>query len=456
MKALNRFGFPLALLILAFALATVGLRLVETINLDSEPFDQSAYIGMSKTLKHSLLPGFTDGTRNPLFPWLAAKFADPHASDFFAAGKRLNVWLAVLGVVAIGFAARASLGAHGAWNLAALSGLGCLLPMSTFFGAEVLFYLFFLGLWISALRQIQSPSPMLGLAIGLFAGLAYLAKPSTGPFLGALTGFLILLILTKLLWKSCPEGLLPKNWKTLTVLVALGLTWVSYLVVISPRLVSSKQTFGSAFYSLPSFWFWVDDWDTCVRKYANCTPGALAQMTPEDQPTAANYFRRHSPSEAFARLISGTGHKLRQLVMPDGKWPWAGERKSKPRTMILPARGWYLVFAGLMTLALVFATRGTPLREPGGLAVFLFASGVFTLYTLAYGWYHVIGPGARFVMMFYIPLLWSFFAVSFSSVKTPLTKGAWIGFQALLSLLLVWRLGELLSHPAFSKISHAF
>jgi hypothetical protein len=450
------FVFPVLLAVLGFALWLTGIRVADQVNRDTDQYDQGAYIGMSKSMKGHLLPGTTDGTRNPLFPWLAGKFANPDSPDFITKGKRLNILLAALGACLIGWAARGSVGAFGAWNLAALSGLGCLLPMGTFFGAEVLFYLFFAGMWVLALSQIRHPKLKTAFLLGVLAGLAYLAKPSTGPFLGVFTVFLMLLSAIQIFWKSRPDWVLPADWNAASALPGLIILFVTFFVIISPRMAMSAKTFGEPFYNTPSFWFWADNWETCVQKYANCTKAALAQMPPEERPTAGNYFRRNSPAVALTRLTSGTLTKLKQLIVPDGKLPWKAESKSRPKRMILPARGWYLVFCGLFAFGMIAAARGVPITNPGGIACLLFGAGVFCLYTFAYGWYHVIGPGARFVMMFYIPLLWSFFSVARAAANSPARAMALNAFHVLLALPLLWRLAELSTNPEFEKIIHAF
>ena len=49
----------------------------------------------------SWYPWYSDGTRNPLFPWIAATFLDPSDAEFFEKGKQLNVVLAILATAAV-------------------------------------------------------------------------------------------------------------------------------------------------------------------------------------------------------------------------------------------------------------------------------------------------------------------------------------------------------------------
>ena len=456
MKTRADWIFLLAIMVLAIALGVVGFRIVASTNQDIDAYDQGAYLGMAQSMKTDLLPARTDGTRNPLFPWLVTRFYDPDSPDFFAAGKRLNVLLAVMGVLLIGLAAKGRLGSLASWNLAAVSGLGSLLPISTFFGAEVLFYLFFTGMWVAALDHIRRPRVVTGLILGVFSGLAYLAKPSTGPFLAAFAGFVILLILIKKLWRNPPAWFLVPDWRTSSAILGLIAALGSYFVIISPRLDSAQRTYGNAFYSLPSFWFWADNWKVCVEKYANCTEYGLSKIPPEEWPTAGNYFRRNSPTVAWERLMGGTLIKIQQLVIPDGRLPWKAENRNKPKRMLLPGRGWYLVLFGMLAVVMIAMAKGKPLTDPGGITGLAYGAGVFCLFTFAYGWYHVIGPGPRFVMMFYIPLCWSFFASASASAQGHGSARFLTIFHSLLALALGWRVGDLLLNTNFEKISHAF
>ena len=69
-------GYTVAVLFVCWSLAVIGLRITTQTNHEIEPFDQSAYVGMSKTMKGSWYPWYSDGTRNPLFPWIAAVLLD--------------------------------------------------------------------------------------------------------------------------------------------------------------------------------------------------------------------------------------------------------------------------------------------------------------------------------------------------------------------------------------------
>ena len=70
-------AYAVALAMLCGALVFIGFRITEQTNFDEEQFDQSAYSHMARQMKDSQYPWYTDGTRNPLFPWIAARTLDP-------------------------------------------------------------------------------------------------------------------------------------------------------------------------------------------------------------------------------------------------------------------------------------------------------------------------------------------------------------------------------------------
>ena len=181
-----------------------------------------------------------------------------------------------------------------------------------------------------------------------------------------------------------------------------------YFTIISPRLVYAHKTWGSAFYNLPSFWFWADDWETCVNKYADCRKIRLATLPIEEQPTMRGYFLRHDLGDALVRLRDGAVVRLIQLFHPEAKWRLSVERKDKPKRIVLPHRGLYLI--GLGALALVIcgmaASQGR-LENLGPITLPVFLGlATFVIYVMATGWYLPTGPGHRFIMTLYLPLLW--------------------------------------------------
>jgi hypothetical protein len=451
-----------AILLLCLSVVIIGFRITSDTNHDAGPFDQSAYILMSGEMSNSAYPWYSDGTRNPLFPWLAARFLDPAAPEFFESGKKFNVLLAGLGTALLGIFFGFRMGPLAGFNATALGALAVLLPLSTFFGAEVLLLVLFLFLCVTAMRLLSTNPLWLYVVLGALAGLAYLAKSSGTLFLALFIGFSIIrLALTLFPFSRLPWAWRAPDWRIRNLFVGLALFGAIYFALIAPRLVHAHRTWGSSFYSLPGFWFWADDWETCVQKYTDCRAITLAKMTPEDQPTLAGYFRRHSIADAIERATVGAGVRIQQFFHPEKKWRFPYEKRGKPRRIVLPHRGFYIL--GLAALAsalgcIAFARGHLPAIGPVALPILL---GLVTclLYTLAMGWYLPTGPGHRFILTLYLPVLW-ILAQGGDQLRLAANHRPanilFLGVHLAITVLVLTRLGTLLLGVSFEKVIYTF
>jgi hypothetical protein len=427
----------------------VGWKIAGQVNHDTDAFDQGSYILMAETMRGSWIPWYSDGTRNPLLPWIAGNVLDPAAPDFFQRAKRLNVVLGVLGTAVLAAVFRRRLGPLAAWNASALAALALLLPASTFFGAEVLFYMLFFLVVVVCLNLLVRNPPGRYVLLAFLAGLAALAKPSVSPLVALFFGWSLL----KALYAR------GDGWSARRLALGAGIFLVGYGGMLAPRAGHAWQTYGSPFYSLPAFWFWADDWSSCVEKYADCRPGKIAAMPVGERPTVGGYFHRHSVSDAVARVTDGFGVRLRQFLHPELKWSWPFDKPGRLKRVVLPHRGFYLVGLGLVLVAMgVFAWRsggfGGRLLIPAG-----FFLSVWVLYALAAGWYLPIGPGHRFILVLYLPTLW---ALSTAAERLRARAGSWAANPLFLAAhlaifgLLASRLGILLVDGNFKKVSFTF
>lgn len=455
-------AYFVAILLLCLCVASIGFRITTDTNHDAEAADQSAYILMAQKMEHSAYPWYSDGTRNPLFPWLAARFLSPTQPSFFASGKKLNILFAAFGTFLLGTFFGFRLGPLAAFNATALSALAVLLPIATFFGAEVIFYVLFLFICAAAMRLLSTNPPWLYAVLGALAGLAYLAKPSATPFLALFIGCSFLrLALAFFPPAKIPWPLRAPAWRFKHFFIGLALFGGIYFALIAPRLVHAERTWGSAFYSLPGFWFWADDWETCVEKYPDCRAVTLAQMAPEDQPTLSGYFRRHTIADAIERTTTGAGVRLKQFFYPEAKWRFPYEKRGKPKRIVLPYRGLYIIGLGALVLVLgIMARARGPLSPLGPVALpILLGLASCVLYTLAMGWYLPTGPGHRFILTLYLPVLWLLAQGGDQLRQVANFRPANILFLAVhlfLTVLLVTRLGILLLDGHFEKVIYAF
>jgi hypothetical protein len=310
------------------------------------------------------------------------------------------------------------------------------------------------------MRLLTFNPPWLYALLGVLAGAAYLAKPSATPFLGLFVVFSgVRLILSLFPAGRVPRCLQAPQWSGRNLVIGMALFGAIYFAIIAPRLVHAQRTWGSAFYSLPGFWFWADDWETCVKKYYDCRKVKLAEFPPEEQPTLAGYFRRHTIADAVERATGGAGVRLTQLFYPEGKWRFSYEKPGKPKRVVLPYRGLYLIGLGLLAVAMAaFARRQWEAAGPFALPILL-ALAMFALYVLAMGWYLPTGPGHRFILTLYITLLWMIaqggdqFRVA---AKSHLANALFFAAHAFIAALIVWRLSVLLLDGRFDKVLQAF
>ncbi len=444
-------AFLAGIAVLCAAQLAVGWRIAGQVNHDTDAFDQGSYILMAKTMRGSWIPWYSDGTRNPLLPWIAGNVLDPGDPEFFQRAKRLNVVLGVLGTVVLAAVFRRKTGPLAAWNATALGALALLLPASTFFGAEVLFYvLFFLVVVVCTGLLVRNPAARYVL-MAVLAGLAALAKPSVSPLLALFFGW------------SFVKALVARGggWSVRRLAAGAGIFLVIYGGMLAPRAVHAWQTYGNPFYSLPTFWFWADDWASCVEKYADCRPATIGAMPVGERPTLGGYFQRHSAADAVVRLADGLGVRLRQFVHPELKWSWPFDKPGRLKRVVLPHRGFYLVGLGLLGVAMgVFAWRSGGLGQWPSLVIPAgFLLSVWVLYALAAGWYLPIGPGHRFILVLYLPTLW---ALSVAAERLRARAASWTAttlfFAAHLVVcgFLVTRLGILLVDGNFKKVSFTF
>ena len=238
----------------------------------------------------------------------------------------------------------------------------------------------------------------------------------------------------------------------------------AYFAIISPRLIHAHKTWGSAFYSLPSFWFWADDWETCVNKYADCRKVRLATLPIEEQPTMQGYFHRHDLGDALVRLQQWRASRgWSSSFIRKANGDFSVERKDKPKRIVLPHRGLYLI--GLASArarpCAVWPLLKDGLRssDPITLPVLLGLT-TFVVYVMATGWYLPTGPGHRFIMtLVYAAALdgGPRRRATARGLRTPVlpTVLYLVGHLAI-GVLLLTRVVALLQDTRFEKISYAF
>ena len=432
--------------------------------------------GVSEPIKN-WFPHRTDGVVNPLWPWIAAWLADKdHVisgetevtekdREFFNRGRWFHVgWtLGALIILGIGCARQFSIG--GSLVVVLLAGFGALLPRTAYFQPEPLYFVLFGITWVACLLALQKNSLWMHAIIGVFGGLAYLAKGSVQPLLMCYVGIATL----RWAWgwiearRTAPDGgttlwLRRNHW------LALFILGFCFLMTAGPRLSYSAKVFGDPFHSYPGYWMWFDDFDSQGYAWmgAHNTKDKLLAIPPEQKPSFKTYAATHTSQQMVDRLVEGTKAKLTELLWPGYTTP--SKKNPKPWKGVLEFRGLYLGWLVLMFAGFIIALRFAAPKpahaahrlHPETTTQVLFVVGAFVGFSLAYGWYHPIGRGDRFMLSLYSPLVLSLVWGCESLVHRARRREAavWFFYAYHLAIWLLvgaigWRLVEILRFPYF-------
>jgi len=422
-------------------------------------------------------PHRTDGVVNPLWPWIAAWLADKDhkisgetevtAQDraFFDRGRWFHVgWtLGALIVLGIGCARHFSL--CGTLVVVLLAGFGALLPRTAYFQPEPVYFALFAATWVACLLALQKNSLWMHAVIGVMGGLAYLAKGSVQPLLMCYIGIATLRWAWGWVeaWRTSPDEA-TTLWLRRNHWIALFILGFCFLMTAGPRLTYSAKAYGDPFHSFPAYWMWFDDFDGEGYAWmgAHNTKEKLEAIPPNEKPSFKNYAATHTSQQMIDRLVDGTNAKIQELVWPGYTTP--SKKNPKPWKGVLELRGVYLGWLVLMFTGLMVALRFAAAKpdhaaqrlHPETTTQVLFVLGALIGYSLAYGWYHPIGRGDRFMLSLYAPLVLSLVWGCESLVRRARRRDAskWFFWsyhaaQWVLVAAVAWRLVEILRFPFF-------
>lgn len=461
----------------------LGTQLIHQTNQDRLNWDQQHNIAMAfRTLDREQapvsadagggsqlwkrFPHFTDGVVNPLWPWVAARFADEDHERFFEAGKWFNLALSAGFLVILGLVAARAFSITAGITTVLLAGLGAVLPRAVYFQPEMLFYFFFLLAWVCALSLLRRNDLWLYAALGASAAMAYLAKGSALVLLLAFIGVTTLRFLLRLFEKRGIEGPRDTRWSQQNHFIGLAVMAMSFLMLAGPMLSHVNTHFGSPLFSYPSAWMWFDNFEDGSRfMVEHPNKRALDAMPPEEKPGAMNYLRTHTREQVWNRLKDGVTVKAGEFLFP--KTTKQNKARDKPWRALLPDRG-LLLFILLAQVGVlgVFQQMARRQEERAGLGarrsesavwMLLFALGTFTAYALSYGWYTPIGKGDRFMLSLYTPLVLTCVWLG-SRFRRRLLGTGWrftadavhAASHAVIIGLVLWRVKDLLAVPLFN------
>ena len=470
-------GFLIGFVWLYFYL---GTHLVYQTNRDRLNYDQQHNITLAFTAieraEQSIQPGesitsamwrsfphYTDGVVNPLWPWVASKFADTDHDRFFEKGKWFNVTVTCAFLVLVGVLAARAFSFVSASILMLLGGLGAMLPRAAYFQPEPIYYILFLLSWICALSLLRKNSLWLYGMLGFLFGLSFLAKGGWQPFALVFVGVSFLRFLVSIIqgrWRGDED----ERWSLPNQFVGMAVMFTAFMMTAGPRLSFASDKFGDPFHSYPGYWMWMDDFEEGSRFMGNhSSKDALKAMKPEEKPSLGNYLKTHDRATFIERIRSGTEKKMKELMFPPEVTQ--NNKKTKLWRQILPQRGWLLIWLFIILVVIsVFhhiAWRNRdklvwPVGPQSARWMLLFAFGTFTISSLAFGFYEPIGKGDRFMLGLFLPMVLTFIWVTErfrrQLQRTSMAKKVNIVFYSMMTvplLVIGFRIIQLIDTPLF-------
>ncbi len=428
----------------------LGGHLIRQTHLNRFASDQQAQINLSRESQNDLWPQRTDGVNNPLWSWTARVVSVPDDEAFFTRGKWLNVTITAVFLAVLAAAAGRLLPVLPAVNLVILASLGALLPRAVLFQPEPLYYICIFCAWVCACAILARNRLWLYALFGLAVGFAYLAKPSSMPFV------LIFILVTsaRFAWAWLKKE---SGWSVRNHAVGMLICAVAAGAVLAPRMMYAQRVFNDPFHHLHKYWTWMDPGPE-KQAFHDRYNSAMRTLTPDQRPSPVSYFRTHTGEQAWQRFSTGVEAKFRTFFKAEkklrGRELWRIEPGKKGQRGLLLFRGIYLIllFALLAALAAIAWRRGVNALEPSSVFIALFAMGVFTIYVLATGWHHPFAAGDRFMLAFYLPLAATLvFACDWLRRRIGMGPAGWTHFavHAIISILLAVRVVSLTLHPEF-------
>ncbi len=427
-------------------------RMIEQTRLDRSASDQQAHINLSRESRGDIWPTHCDGVNNPLWAWVARSVSVPDDEEFFVRGKWLNVTLTAVFLALLAVVAGRFLPLLPALNLVVLAGLGALLPRAILFQPEPLYYICIFAAWVCACAILARNRLWLYPLFGLAAGFAYLAKPSSMPFV------LIFILVTS---ARCAWAwwFREADWRVRNHFAGLLLSALCAGAVMGPRMAYAAHTFGDPFHHLHKYWTWMDPGPE-KQAFHDRYNAAMRTLPPEERPSPRTYFRTHTGAEAWARFSHGVSEKFRTFFRPEKKLRASAlfaltPRRGTQNEALLVFRGLYLLLLLALFAALAFVAwrRGIQPLAASGVFVVLFALGEFLIYLFATGWHHPFAGGERFMLALFLPLaatlVWGCDFLR-RRLGTPVTDWFHLGIHTVIALLISVRVLSLALHPDFT------
>lgn len=383
-------------IVLAVGVYTYGaLQQLVVVNLDMHNTDQSAYMNYGRKLRELGTDHVGNRNRMPVYPLLLATIYEPGMSydAYFLRGKVLNLILSLLVLVGFLWIFRTTLSRFLSINLLLAIAFSVFMYKASFVQTELLFYGLNFALFLLMWRMLGQDRPPLPLAIatGVVAGVAHLTKASILP------GLLIFLGIGALKWGLLIVrnfGKVRRDHQGLAHLVApllcVLVVGATFLVTVSPYIVTSKRVFGRYFYNVNStFYMWYESWEEARDgTKAHGDRVGWPDMPPEDIPSMRKYLTEHTPGQILERFVSGAQRT------------WESVRNSYGYHLYVFAYGGFLILAALRYRQRAWRRiKAAPFEH-------FFLVTYFAAYGLLYAWYAWITWGNRFILAQFVPLIY--------------------------------------------------
>lgn len=392
-------------------------------------------------------PHLTDGDLQPLWPWVMrsqveeghvrAGFEPERDAGLLRRVQSVQVWLLTGFVLLCGLMGARVL-SPGALLPALLPGtLAVLLAYGTDFGPAGMNYVLVFLSWVCALRLLHRNSVWLHGVFGVLTGLAWLTDVTAllvvAAWLVAATARWV-----RICFRRGEQGL-HETWIARNHFVGLLVVVIAWVAVCGSRCGASMDHWGRPLFAWQHHWMWLDNEAEAraLTDYFEDTRSLTGRRI--DLSGWDDYWKTHTVDQARERITAGGAQVWGQFLglRPPQEPPAPFWKRGAQRQGV-----WLAGAAALCAAAwLVAVTRrrrdGPPAPLPCGSA----ACVMFVLLTGAgygawYAWYAPVQNDPRFLLVLYLPLMWSFLCGAEKMMTVARTRGlsrrGWLLWQGLL------------------------
>jgi len=373
--------FLLALAVLYIQGALTNASLVNT---DMHRTDQGSFMTLTKQI-HAANGAFT-GYRNqmPAYSYIQLlSYRDGITDDlFFERGKKLNIVLSFIFLIAIGFVFFRRFSSHMSMNALGVIAFSVFIFKAGYFHCSLMYYFLHFMSFLLILKMLTAPTHKTGLMTGLTMGLAYLTKASFLPC--------ALLALAFFALKAIYAFTRPKARSEFLSYLIAG---ICFFVTIFPYIQESHEKYGRYFYNVnTSFYMWYETRPQVFAESSTRSHGdrkGWPDLPIEVIPGPLKYLEEHSLTGVFERIVQGSVRMLKHCAGSFGFFKY----------LIF-----YMVSALVSVIFLVIIQRSKDLRSPPKAYAIpaFFVLSYFAVYFLSFSFYMATGPIIRHVLSVFL------------------------------------------------------